>query len=62
MMSPDTRMLAGANTHTIAISVNAVASIENAGAVPAIPMMRDSRVPREFLRSSFDIEEKIRKY
>lgn len=59
MMSHDTRILAGEKTHAIAMIVKAVASIEKAGAVPAIPMMRDSRVPREFaLRVFFCIEKK----
>lgn len=61
MISPDTRILAGEKTHAIPIIVNAVASIENAGAVPAIPIIRDSTVPREFLRSSVDIRKKYKK-
>ena len=50
MTTPDMRILAGEKTHAIPMIVKAVASIEKAGAVPAIPMMMDSSIPREFAR------------
>jgi hypothetical protein len=61
IISPDTRILAGENTLAIPMIVNAVASMEKAGAVPAIPITRDSKVQREFLRSDEDIRKKIKK-
>ena len=41
-------MLATDKTPTAAMIVAVVAATLNAGAVPAIPMMADSRAPKEF--------------
>ena len=60
MMSPEMRILAGEYIPAIPMIVKAVASMENAGAVPAIPMMRDSIVPSAFFLSHVAIGEYVR--
>jgi len=55
---PETRRLEREYTHATAIRAKVAASTEYAGAVPAIPIMSDSAVPRESLRSDGDINNK----